>query len=90
MPNWKSTKESLPQNNDNCYLLHEDSQQIIGPIMWKQSENKPENGMWLDLFATSEYGECITPDQVHFWTCVTDLGLPLYQTETPPSRDTVG
>lgn len=86
MIEWHDPNAKLPEDGDECLLLPQDDGSIItnrvfGPIAWHAN-----SGAWLDLFATPEAGEIVSPKLVGLWTLWEPIMPSPTPRPTPPSK----
>lgn len=63
MIEWIACKDQMPTERKEYLLYSEASGQVAGPFPWVPDKDG-KNGMWIDLFATPEAGECYGPPTV--------------------------
>lgn len=63
MIEWIACKDKMPTERGKFLLYSEKQDVVVGPYPWVPSPDGGE-GMWVDLFATPEAGQCYGPPAV--------------------------
>lgn len=58
MIDWKHCSLAMPNDNQDCILYSDETDQLVGPIIYKA-----DFGGWIDLFATKEAGHVFRPGE---------------------------